>query len=828
MIPTPYSHTRSFSFRSARLTLLAVAALAQLGVRAEVVTIDASVPPVGPTALSFPVGGQSPDGHALSVNSRYFMRDGQPFFPVMGEFHYSRYPAAEWENEILKMKAGGVNIVSCYSIWYHHEETKGGFDFAGNKDLRQFVQLCAKHGLYVWVRIGPWDHAEVRNGGIPDWVLQDSARVRTNDAAYLADVTPYFNQIGQQLKGLLWKDGGPVIGVQLENEFKGSADHIAQLKQLALAAGIEAPFYDVTGWDRATFPAAGYLPVFGGYTEQFWAASQKELPPNVNFFFDTHRAEDNVSATLGQKYPGYDEKFDGFPFLTAEMGGGMAIAYHRRPIMYADDTTAAALVKVGSGITLLGYYMYHGGTNPDGQTSLQETQSQPDGKGYNDMEQKSYDFQAPLGEFGQFHPSFGTTKALHLFLNDFGAQLAPMPAYFADLQPATTSDYTTARVTARADGKSAFIFINNYERNYGLSEHKDFQVSLKLPGGTVTVPHTPTTIPYGEYTIWPVNLDLGGFITLQSASAEPLCKISEPDTYVFFAWPGTNPQFAFQGDVAVQSPSGQVSHDANGTYLDGLQPGTSVITLRSATAPSAKTIQLIVLTREQALNLYQANIAGRDRLFLSSAGLFFDNNQIHLASRNPADFKIGIFPALSPRASGNVAGFSAAGTDGVFQEFTAAVPEVKAAVELTQAKPAGPSQPAKMGSKKNLAEPADADFDRAADWTLKVPADLLTHAHARPVLQINYEGDVARLYAGSRFADDNFYKGTTWEVGLWRFTPDELAKGLDLKILPLRQDTKIFLEKTAWPTFPADGSDVLRIKDVSIAWDYDAVLDAGP
>ncbi len=822
MIHTPNSNICLSLVRSARFALLALAAVAQVSVRAEVVTVDASVPPAAPTALAFSVGGQSPDGHVLSVNSRYFTRDGQPFFPVMGEFHYSRYPAAEWENEILKMKAGGINIVSCYIIWYHHEEIKGVFDFAGNKDLRQFVQLCAKHGMYVWVRIGPWDHAEVRNGGIPDWVLQDSTRTRTNDAAYLADVTPYFNQIGQQLKGLLWKDGGPVIGVQLENEFKGSADHLARLKQLALAAGLEAPFYDVTGWDRATFPAAGYLPVFGGYTEQFWAASQKELPPNVNFFFDTHRAEDNVGNNLGEKYPGYDEKFAGFPFLTAEMGGGMAIAYHRRPIMYADDSTAAALVKIGSGITLLGYYMYHGGTNPDGQTSLQETQSQPDGKGYNDMEQKSYDFQAPLGEFGQFHPSFGTTKVLHLFLNDFGAQLAPMPAYFADQQPANTSDYTTARVTTRADGKAAFIFINNYERNYGLNEHKDFQVSLKLPGGAVTVPHTPTTIPYGEYTIWPVNLDVNG-ITLQSATAELVGKISDPDTYIFFAWLGTAPEFSFalaDGDT-VDAPKATISKDGGTTYISGLMPGTDAA-IRVTHA--GKATQIVVLTREQALNLYQAKVAGKDRFFLSSAGLFFDGDQVHLTARNPADLKVGVFPALG----GNPAGFSAAGMDGIFQQFTASVPEVKAAVELTQTKPAGPSQPAQMGSKKNLAEPADADFDRAADWTLKMPADLLAHVHARPVLQINYEGDVARLYAGSRFADDNFYKGTTWEIGLWRFTPDELAKGLDLKILPLRQDTKIFLEKTAWPAFPADGSDVLRIKDVSIAWDYDAVLDAGP
>ncbi|HTB62823.1 MAG TPA: beta-galactosidase [Opitutales bacterium] len=830
MTSTPIHCRKRFLVRPA-LLMLALAACAPAVAHAEVVSIDASVAPAAPVALAFPVGGKSPDGHELSINSRYFTRDGQPFFPVMGEFHYSRYPQSEWENEILKMKAGGITIISCYVIWIHHEETKDKFDFTGQKDLRAFVQLCAKHGMYVWVRIGPWDHAEVRNGGIPDWVLQDSQRVRSNDAAYMADVTPYFNQLGQQLKGLMWQDGGPVIGTQIENEYKGGAPSVAHLNtllQLAQSSGIVTPFYTVTGWDQAAFPATGFLPVFGGYTEQFWSNLKTELPPNVNFFFDSHRAEDNVTATLAQKVRGYDEKTAAFPFLTAEMGGGMAIAYHRRPVMYADDTTAAALVKLGSGITLLGYYMYHGGTNPAGLTSLQEEQAQPDGKGYNDMEAKSYDFQAPLGEFGQLHPSYGTTKALHLFLNDFGAQLAPMTAYFADQQPPNTSDKTTARVTARADGKSAFIFINNYERNYALAEHKDFQVSLKLPSGTVTIPHTPTTIPTGEYTIWPVNLDMSG-VNLAYATAEPLCKISDPDTYVFFAWPGTDPEFAIKASVGdtvtashnVTQSNAEASADGPTFYLSGITPGTGIaFTVNHA----GKKTNIIVLTRDQALNLYKANVAGKDRLFLSNAGLFFDHDQVHLTARNPADLKLGIFPALSRPG----AGFTAAGNDGIFAQYTTKVDAIKSAATFTPTKPADPSVPATMGSKKNLAEPEDADFARAADWAVKFPADILAHPNAHPVLQINYQGDVARIYAGPRFADDNFYKGTPWEIGLWRFTPAELAAGLDLKILPLRADTKIFLEQFARPAFPADGSDVLNIKDISIAWDYDAILTAAP
>jgi hypothetical protein len=687
--------------------------------------------------------------------------------------------------------------------------------------------------MYVWARVGPWDHGEARNGGFPDWLVAEVPARRTNDPVYLNYVKTFYDQIGQQLKGLFWKDGGPIIGVQLENEYhpgRGGLEHIQQLFQLAQGAGLVAPFYTITGWDNAVVPTTGFLPVFGGYTEQFWSNSTRELDPNGNFFFTNIRAEDNVMGDLTPKNATYNSKYTDYPFLTAEMGGGMAIAYHRRPVMQADDSTAAALVKLGSGITALGYYMYHGGTNPDGQTpatltSIQETQSQPDGAGYNDMEAKSYDFQAPLGEFGQYHPSFFTMKTLHLFLDDFGSQLAPMAPYFARQQPAGKSDTTTPRVAARVNGQSAFIFINNFERNYPLAGHQDFQVELKLPASSVTVPETPTTIPNGEYTIWPVNLDVGG-VNLQYATAELVCKISDPDTYVFFAWPGTKPEFAFTqaaGDNirGFSKPENRESiiQSNHTVYIGNITPGTEpAMTVTHA----SKTTQIIVLTREQALNLYKAPVAGRDRLFLSPAGLFFNQDQVHLSSRNPMELEVGIFPALT----GSPPGFSTTGANGIFTNYAAKVQPASAAVEIKQVYSPGPTKPAPMGRRRVAMEPKDEDFGQAALWTLHFPADLLANPNRRPILQIDYVGDVARVYAGNRLVNDNFYKGPAWELGLWRLTLEELAKGIDLKILPLRADTPLFLEKSARPTFGSNG-EALQLKDVRIVWDYDAVLNAG-
>lgn len=810
------------------LTLAAITLVAPSLARADAIVIDASMAPAAPAPLNFATGSKSPSGHELAVNNRYFTLDGQPFFPVMGEFHYARYPASEWEDEILKMKAGGINVISLYIFWIHHEETEGKFDWSGDKNLRQFVQLCAKHGLLVWARIGPWDHGEVRNGGFPDWLVAKVRARRSNDPTYLDYVGKFYDQIGQQLKGLFWKDGGPIVGVQVENEYhpgRGGIEHMLQLLHMAHAAGIDAPFYTETGWDNAAVPPKEFLPVFGGYTEQFWSNSLTELPPNQNFFFDNIRAEDNVMGDLSPKNANYNTKYTDFPFLTAEMGGGMAIAYHRRPIMYADDSTAAALVKLGSGITGLGYYMYHGGTNPDGLTSLQETQSQPDGAGYNDMEAKSYDFQAPLGEFGQFHPSFFTMKSINMFVDEFGSQLAPMAAYFPAQQPTSTKDTSTPRVAARSDGKSAFIFINNYERNYPLDAHPDFQIALQLPSGPVLVPHSPTSIPSGTYAIWPVNFSLGD-VTLRYATAQLECKISEPklDTYVFMATDGVKPEFTFEsasGDSVIGLHGQTVTQKNDVVAISNFQPGTAPAI--RITDSARKYTDIIVLSHEQGLNLYKANVAGRDRLFLSKAGLFFDDHQVHLTSRNPADLQVGVYPAFEATSPN----FSKGGKDGVFQEYAAQVKPQPTTIDFLLNTPAGPSVPARVNSRRRVVmEPSDADFDRAGVWSLKV-SDVVANETARPVLQINYEGDVARLYSGNRFLDDNFYKGTTFEYGLWRLTPEELQKGLDLKILPLRQDTALFLEKSARPDF-SSGLDVLKIKSIGLAWDYQAVLDATP
>jgi hypothetical protein len=786
------------------------------------IVIDASTAPAQPEPLPFAVGGRSPDGHVLAANSRYLVLDGTPWFPVMGEFHFARYPEAYWEEEILKMKAGGVQIISTYIFWIHHEEIEGQFEWSGRRDLRRFIEICAKHGLYVWIRVGPWAHGEARNGGFPDWLLHECP-TRQNDPTYLRYVRRFYDQIGRQVKGQFWKDGGPIIGVQIENEYKErglgkGAEHMLTLLGLLRDVGVDAPFYTATAWDGVEFPPQHILPVFSGYADAFWSRKLDELPPNANYFFTTIRCEENVGDDLRSKRPDIDARYASYPFFTAEMGGGMELAYHRRPLMSADDTAAMALVKLGSGVTMYGYYMFHGGTNPEGKNStLQESQA----TGYpNDLPVKSYDYQAPLGEFGQVNPSFRDVKGLHLFLRDFGSSLAPMASYFPQQMPASKLDTATPRVAARVEKNHGFVFINNYQRNYPLPERKNLQVRLKLASGGLDVPRHPVDIPSGAYTIWPVNLDLGG-VTLRYATAQLLCKLNEPNTYVFFTWPNVPPEFAFEpaSGESIEAPNARVRRERGVIYVDKIQPGDGqAIRIRTR---SGKDTEIIVLSRENARNTWKATLGGRERLIVSSADVFFEGNKVHIRSSDPSEFKFGIFP----KPDHAPAGFTSAGHDGIFDLYASHVSRANVTAKVEKLKDADPRAPVSIG--QEVAEaPDEAAFEGAARWVIRVPA-VESEEVKNVFLRITYEGDVARIYDRGKLVTDDFFKGTPWVIGLASIAARDADPELELRILPLRKDAPIYLPAGTRPSFPSTG-EVAVLKDVQVIPEYEVVADLNP
>ena len=439
--------------------------------------------------------------------------DGHRVVPVMGEVHYSRIPVAEWRQEVKKMKEGGVTMIATYVFWNHVEEEEGIFRWDGQRNLRHFLEICSKEQMPVILRMGPFCHGEVRNGGIPDWMFEKGCKLRDRNPVFLSYAETLYRQIFSQVQGLQWKDGGPVIAAQFDNEYRGRGEYLMDLKHIAQKIGFDLPFYTRTGWPELATPVpfGEMIPLYGDYADGFWDRTLGETDGNYYkaFNFKTFRSSTAIATEqLGKQKAKVNDGDESYPYFTCELGGGMMQAYHRRPYIYPEDAYSMALVKLGSGSNLLGYYMYHGGTNPEGKTYLNENQ-RTKGTNYNDMPVKNYDFQAPLGEFGQKNVHYYMLRPLHLFMQDWGETLAEMEASFPAPQDIKKGDDSHLRWAVRSKDNSGYIFINNYERLQNLSVKKN--VVLKACG--VTLPKL--SIPAGCMAIFPVNVDGIKYATAQ-------------------------------------------------------------------------------------------------------------------------------------------------------------------------------------------------------------------------------------------------------------------------------------------------------------------------
>lgn len=463
--------------------------------------------------------------------NQYLTRDGRPWLPVMGEFHFSRYPHRYWREELEKMKAGGVEIVATYLFWNHHEERPGAIRWDGDRDIHGFLRCCREVGLLAFLRPGPWCHGEARHGGFPDWLMESGRRLRSDDPGYLGAVERFWSSLYGQVESDLLKNGGPIVGIQIENEYgaggEGRGDeHIRTLTRLAREIGFDAPYWTATGWGSYI---GDLLPVSGGYVEAPWDSSVEELPANDCFIFADKEHLPNIG------FYRFDPAL--FPFLTAELGGGVQVTYNRRPRVSGTDTGASSLVKLGSGANLLGYYVYHGGTNPVGErTTLQESRSVGNAC---DLPALSYDFQAPLREYGGVAESFREIRMLAIFLKDFGETLAPMDAAIPPDAPRDPEETATLRTAVRTDGRSGFLFINNYQRRRTMPRHEN----VRLKAGDVEFP--AITIEPGEYFFLPFHMKLGD-TELLSAAATPLCRLR--DGFVFYG--DREPQYRWDGPAA--------------------------------------------------------------------------------------------------------------------------------------------------------------------------------------------------------------------------------------------------------------------------------------
>ncbi|MEJ0103267.1 MAG: beta-galactosidase [Bacteroidota bacterium] len=570
------------------------------------------------------IKGENPQGLTLSVNSRYFEKNGKPWFPLMGEFHYVRYPHQYWEEELLKMKAAGISIVATYVFWNAHEYPKGVWNWSGDRDLKNFISLCKKHGLFVWLRCGPWSHGEQLYGGFPLWIEQ-MKNTRSNNPAYLSECENLFAQIGEQTKGLYFSEGGPIIGAQLENEYgTGQQGHITALKAMAQRNGIRPVFFSITAntvFDDKNFEA---LPLQGGYPYRGWETGGGG--PTKDFLY----ANDQwiLTADLGKLY--YDT--EKYPRGLCEQGAGSQMTYDNRFTVEPYVVEAHLQNQIGRGMNLVGYYMFHGGTQMPGlkEPGLPE----------------SYDFQAPLDEFGLPGSSYKSLKLLHHFINDFGTELAAMNPVQPAIKVLNERDTDTLRYIGRFTGNSGYVFLNNTQVRVPQPD-KIFTLQVKLNGENIRIPASGNLVLKGQTTaILPVNMNESG-VNIRYATAQPLAKFEHNGhAYLFFTEvPGMQTEILLDaaGVKRLDVKEAKMERKESSYFISfsAGKPGRIDIT-----KADDKQLSVIVLTRQQAENSWRTALNGNEYLFLSNADIMVSGNNIELRQLENPVMQFSVIPSL--------------------------------------------------------------------------------------------------------------------------------------------------------------------------------------
>ncbi|MDQ8205009.1 beta-galactosidase [Pelagicoccus sp. SDUM812003] len=720
--------------------------------------LDQPLPPVRRGHLD--LGGESVTGERVSVNNQYIELNGEPWIPVVGEIHFARYPAEYWSEAIRKMKAGGINLIATYVFWNMHERVEGEFDWEGDRNLRRFLELCEANDVRAIVRMGPFCHGEVRNGGIPDWIYGRPVEIRSNDPGYLFYADRLYGQIAQQLDGLLFKDGGPVVGVQLENEYQHSAapwewtypgapreftvadrdvdvthyqitaggpenkfadagrDHMATLKKIARSHGIDVPIYTATGWGNAAIVEEGSIPVTAGYAYPFWAPPE---PSDFYLFKDIR---------LNPDYPPISYDADLYPSIPAELGAGISLTYKRRTTVLPSSLAPLIVRTLGSGANGIGYYMYHGGSNPviDGHFFNEQSGGLP---------RINYDYQAPIGEYGEMRLHHRELKLLHLLLDNWGDQLAPMPSILpetnADIEP---SDVDTLRWAARTDGKSGFVFLHNFQDH--VENHDLTGLRLELEGGddeVISFPHEGTfTLSKDASGVLPFNLGLDE-LKLRTATVQPLTVLQNGDEThsVFMTVEGMQPELVFEGDQAVQTEHGSKARKRDGvTVVTG--GDSEPFHFRSGKQ------HFLVIPRELALTLAHAD---ESKLVFADADGFPAPEGLELRTVGKTSIRVQVYPttAVSQLRSsrGTVEAQSAqkSGFAAWQVNFEAIEPPIKVR---------------RIGERRLALSVSEEGLQTDDVW-----------------LRIPYVGDRVAAFIGGELVADHFYFGQPWDIGLRKF-----------------------------------------------------------
>jgi len=414
--------------------------------------------------------------------------------------------------------------------------------------------------------------------------------------------------------------------------------------------------------------------------------------------------------------------------------------------------------------------MYHGGSNPVGKLStMQESKA----TGYlNDLPAISYDFQAPIREYGQLTDKYRALKVLHLFLHDFGPQLAQTSVTLPADNPTDPGDAETLRYAVRDHNGSGFLFVNNHQRRMDMTAKPTCHITIQTEEQAVTFPEF--SLRNGRSAIFPYNVPLGD-LTLRCATVQPLCRISSDgaDYIMFFGYPDIPAYYIFEKQQlqSIQAQEAEIEEDAEHLTAHVQQAGTeSIITLQSLTG---NTVHCVTLTREQAENAWKADVWGCERLILSSADVTWTTDEMNLCITDQETVTFLMFPDIDGGLEFD--GQPLTGRqDGIFTSYTFSVPRQEIPLSV-----------------KALPDVEDG----VRQWEINVAMDAMP-ALNDIFLRIDFEGDVGQLFLDDELVADWFYDGRVWEIGLKRFVDRLRAQPFRLRISPLLAEADIYLETT--------------------------------
>ncbi|MBQ2001846.1 MAG: beta-galactosidase [Bacteroidaceae bacterium] len=345
--------------------------------------------------LCQPAAAQKPG--TFEAGKGTFVLNGEPFVVKAAEIHYPRIPREYWDHRIKMCKALGMNTVCIYIFWNIHEQREGEFDFTGNNDIAAFCKLAQKNGMYVIVRPGPYVCAEWEMGGLPWWLLKKKdIRLREQDPYFMERVKIFEEKVGEQLAGLTIQKGGPIIMVQVENEYGSYGE------DKPYVSAIRDCLRGIYGKELALFQC--------DWSSNFTKNGLDDLVWTMNFGTGSHI--DNQFRHLKQLRPDS-------PLMCSEFWSGWfdkwGARHETRP---AKDMVAGLDEMLSKGISF-SLYMTHGGTSFGHWAGANSPGFQPD--------VTSYDYDAPINEYGHATPKYHELRNMMQKYSDKKLPSVPKP-----------------------------------------------------------------------------------------------------------------------------------------------------------------------------------------------------------------------------------------------------------------------------------------------------------------------------------------------------------------------------------------------------------------